>query len=149
MAKKKAANEFNDIYMADEPEAEKVEDADTGSQPVEVKDKLVAGTLVSERVYSAYRIFIADGKAWLVDPELIPADVLAGQYEIDQTVLDRSPLAYDFREEIEAVLPTVARLSESLWLSGVVSREDLADKSRVGHALRRVLPDARDLTSKD
>lgn len=87
-------------------------------------------------------IVIGEDTAWLVEHSKLPSPETIGDISLASDILDRSPVAYDFADEIQSVLPTVQEIARSFWRYGIVSKDDLNDKTKVKRALAMILPNA-------
>lgn len=83
-------------------------------------------------------IVAQSGEAWLMPTSDVPGDY---PFRLTLTELAKLPRPYNFKKELEALMPTLEELNFSLWLAGIVTKDDLRNVSEVRNALG-ILPSA-------
>lgn len=84
----------------------------------------------------------------LVERNDVPAEIIQNKVKISQDVLDRSPKAYGFEDELDTWFLSREEQIKLIWAHGLVAKEEIAMRNRslILNIVRKLAPHVRNLS---
>lgn len=138
---------MDDIVQPEEPQVE-IEGTEE-EKPKRYRSKTITVRVLNPAAYAG-RDFVVVQKlgtistaGYMIPKSELPQEIRAGNLVLKESVVDAAPLAYDFLDVLEKLIPNIFQVSEALWEAGVTSTDDVKPEV-IRRVLNRVLPDAYD-----
>lgn len=98
------------------------------------KKERVKVRLLNTSVYDeCYLVVTPENEAYLVPTDKLQFSLYS--QTIDKHTLDRCARPYDWRKEVQAIMPSVESIVLSLWAKGLIERSDANNRSKIRQAL--------------